>query len=355
MIETVGAPDAASQIAAFVFSVLLIDDQGRIAEANYAAEEMLGRSAQRLVGCELLSVIAPSDERVACRLATGEGPMVARGISLVAAGCERLTNVTSSPLHGRPGWRVVTLSDAGQSGETSEDDRVGLRAPSVLAHEIKNPLSAIRGASQLLARRVEPRDKALTDMISNEVDRIAKLIDRMQQLGARPSTVSEPVNLHEAIRNAMATVRAGRPDAAELVEEFDPSLPAVAADQSALEQVLINLLVNACDASTEADAAQVIVRTRFASGLVLNAIRFGKATRLPIEITVSDRGPGIDPALRDHIFEPFVTSKPHGQGLGLALVRKLLRDMGGRIVHERDARAGQTHFRINLPVAGEGK
>nr|WP_282098630.1 ATP-binding protein [Qipengyuania proteolytica] len=150
----------------------------------------------------------------------------------------------------------------------------------------------------------------------------------------------------------MATVRAGKGEGCELVEEFDPSLPPVAADQGALEQVLINLIANACDASGELENPQVTVRTRFVSGLVFNAIRFGKATRLPIEITVTDAGPGIDEALRDHVFEPFVSSKPQGQGLGLALVRKLLRDMGGRIGHERDERAGLTHFRINLPVAG---
>ena len=125
----------------------------------------------------------------------------------------------------------------------------------------------------------------------------------------------------------------------------------VAADQGALEQVLINLIANACDACAGVAEPKVRVRTRFVSGLVFNTIRFGKATRLPIEITVTDGGPGIDPALRDHVFEPFVSSKPHGQGLGLALVRKLLRDMGGRISHERDERAGETHFRINLPIA----
>ena len=150
----------------------------------------------------------------------------------------------------------------------------------------------------------------------------------------------------------MPWLRSGqRTTACELEEEFDPSLPPVAADQGALEQVLINLIANACDACAGVAEPKVRVRTRFVSGLVFNTIRFGKATRLPIEITVTDGGPGIDPALRDHVFEPFVSSKPHGQGLGLALVRKLLRDMGGRISHERDERAGETHFRINLPIA----
>ena len=226
-----------------------------------------------------------------------------------------------------------------------------MRAPAVLAHEIKNPLSAIRGASQLIARRASERDRPLATMIEGEVDRIAHLIDRMQQLGSRSSVQTGPCNLHEAIRNAMATVRAGRDDGCELVEEFDPSLPAVEADQGALEQVFINLLANACDACSQIEGARVSVRTRFVSGLVFSAIRFGKATRLPIEITVTDPGPGLPAHLRDHAFEPFVSGKPHGQGLGLALVRKLVRDMGGRIAHERDERAGLTHFRINLAVA----
>ncbi len=352
MTTSTGVPDARAQIAALIFAVLLLDEDDLIVEANHAAEEMFGRSARKLCEKRFWDVVGISDQRLSDTLRSAEARIVARGVTIATAQGERRVNISSSPLHGAAGWRVLTLSDAGQPEiDDDENERVELRAPAVLAHEIKNPLSAIRGASQLLARRVAGKDKPLARMISAEVDRIAQLIDRMQQLGAKPVEITGPCNLHEAIRNAMGTVRAGRAEPCELVEEFDPSLPPVAADQGALEQVLINLMANACDASAGIDDARVKVRTRFASGLVFNTIRFGKVTRLPIEITVIDSGPGIDPALHEHVFEPFVSSKPQGQGLGLALVRKLLRDMGGRISHERDERAGETHFRINLPVA----
>ncbi len=352
MSEPCGGPDAATQIAGLIFAVLLIDGSNRIVEVNPAAEEMLGRGAQRLRGLCLDAAIGLEDERLKTSLSEADAQVVARGITLSTPNGEQRVNFTSSPMHGHRGWRVVTLSEVGQSQAADDEERMELRAPAVLAHEIKNPLSAIRGASQLLERRVAGKDKNLAAMILGEVDRIAQLIDRMQQLGAKPVEMTGPCNLHEAIRNAMATVRTGRATTCEMVEEFDPSLPPVAADQGALEQVLINLIANACDASADVEAPQVTVRTRFVSGLVFSAVRLGKATRLPIEITVTDAGPGLDPALRDHAFEPFVSSKPHGQGLGLALVRKLLRDMGGRIVHDRDERNGLTHFRINLPVAG---
>lgn len=347
-----GAPDARDQLASLIFAVLLLDEDDKIVEANHAAEEMLGRSARKLSEKRFWDVVGISDQRLSDRLQSNDAQIVARGATIATAIGDRRVNISSSPMPGENGWRVLTLSDAGQrENDEDETERVELRAPAVLAHEIKNPLSAIRGASQLLARRVAGKDKPLAQMISTEVDRIAQLIDRMQQLGAKPVEITGPCNLHAAIRNAMATVRAARTTACELEEEFDPSLPPVAADQGALEQVLINLIANACDACAGVAEPKVRVRTRFVSGLVFNTIRFGKATRLPIEITVTDGGPGIDPALRDHVFEPFVSSKPHGQGLGLALVRKLLRDMGGRISHERDERAGETHFRINLPIA----
>jgi two-component system nitrogen regulation sensor histidine kinase GlnL len=192
-------------------------------------------------------------------------------------------------------------------------------------------------------------------MITDEVDRIASLIDRMQSLGKRAAEPIASFNLHEAVRNALATVRAAGLGEAALREEFDPSLPAVLGNRAALEQVIVNLVANARDACAAAGAGTITVRTRFVSGLIFSAIHPGRSVRLPIELTVSDDGPGIDPSLRDHVFEPFVTSKPGGQGLGLALVRKLVRDMDGRIAHERDECACLTHFRIHLPAARQGR
>jgi two-component system, NtrC family, nitrogen regulation sensor histidine kinase GlnL len=344
-------PDAASQLAGFVFAVLLLDPDGRVIEANPAAEDLLGRSATRLIGARLTDIASIGDPRVEAGLAEPDAPLVARDVPLATGTLTRRVNLTSSPLHGHPGWRMVTISEAGLGGE-EQGEGMELRAPAILAHEIKNPLAAIRGAGQLLARRLEARDKPLAGIIAAEVDRIAGLIDRMQQLGSAPKVDrGSGCNLHEAIRSALASVRAARGDRVELIEEFDPSLPPVAAEAAALEQVLINLVSNGCDACAGAAHPRVVVRTRFVSGLVYNVIRFGKATRLPVEIVVADNGPGIAPELRDHVFEPFVTGKAHGQGLGLALVRKLVRDMGGRIAHERDDKAGLTSFRINLAVA----
>lgn len=352
MSASLAAPDAASQIGSFVFAVVLLDPDGIIAEANPAAEHLFGQSVQRLVGRKLDDILTIADPRVLRGLGEADAPLVARGIRAIAAMGERRINLTSSPLHSHAGWRVLTLSDAGTETEEPEE-ALELRAPAILAHEIRNPLSAIRGASQLLSRRLPERDRALAAIVMNEVDRIAGLIDRMQQLGSAASVQIASCNLHECIRAAMASVRAARGDGVTLVEAFDPSLPPVAADPAALEQVLINLLTNACDASAGLAEPQVAVRTRYVSGLAYNVVRLGKATRLPVEITVTDGGPGIEPRLRDHVFEPFVTSKPHGQGLGLALVRKLVREMGGRIAHDRDARAGLTHFRINLAISQE--
>jgi two-component system nitrogen regulation sensor histidine kinase GlnL len=348
--EAVEAPDARTQIASLVFAAILLDPEVKVRQANPAAEEMLGSSAARMIGRSFFDIVAIGDSRVADSLRETEGRMIARGIAIEADRRERRVNLTCSPISGDPCWRIVTLSDAGQDNEDRDAERVELRAPAVLAHEIKNPLAAIRGASQLLDRRAPEKDRALTQLIATEVDRIAQLIDRMQQLGSAAAITAAPCNLHEAIRNAVGTVRTSRGGVA-IIEEFDPSLPLVLADRGALEQILINLVANACEASERAADPQVVVRTRFTGGRVFNAVRSGKATRLPIEVSVIDNGPGIDPALRDHVFEPFVSSKPQGQGLGLALVRKLVRDMGGRIAHERAEHAGLTQFRINLPMA----
>jgi two-component system, NtrC family, nitrogen regulation sensor histidine kinase GlnL len=152
------------------------------------------------------------------------------------------------------------------------------------------------------------------------------------------------------VRRASAVIAAGG-KAPVIVEEFDPSLPQVLGNADALLQVLINLIANAADACRAVPEPRIVIRTRFASGLQLHMGADGKTLRLPIELRVSDNGAGIDPAMRDHLFEPFVTTKKSGQGLGLALVRRLVRDMNGRVAHDRDEAAGLTHFRLHLAVA----
>lgn len=352
-------PNPATIIGGMVFAVLLLDAEGRIAETNHAAEMLLGKSDKRLSRQLFSEVVELIDERVVDHLSQPDASLVARDIRLFVDGQEHRVNLTISPLAAFPGWRVLTLSDSGRddAAREQEGEAASLGAPAILAHEIRNPLAAIRGAAQLVARKLEPAERHLARMITDEVDRIARLIDRMQQLGRTTPEKLGPTNLHEAIRSAIATVRAAGNDGIEIVEEFDPSLPSVLANRDALEQVLINLLSNARDALRNSDAAkpQVSVRTRFVSGFAFSAVHFGRTVKLPIEITVTDNGTGIEETLRDHVFEPFVTSKKSGQGLGLALVRKLVRDMQGRIAHERDTRLGLTHFRVHLAVANREK
>lgn len=353
-----GEPDLHRQIASLPLVVLLLAPGQRIASANPAAEQFFGQSQRRLVGRDLATLLRFAEPRLAERLSDSESPVSAREIeALVFGQGNRRLDITAAPVVDTPGWQILTLHDASATDAMGEntggaDDAV-LRAPEILAHEIKNPLAGIRGAAQLLGRKLAAKDQALTRLIADEVDRIANLIDQMQTLTRRTTASLEPTNLHHSIRRAIAVIGAAGTGRIRFEEEFDPSLPLVIGNGDALVQVLINLLANAREACEGQSAPHIIVRTRFASGLQLQSTGAGPPVRLPIELRVSDNGPGVDPAMREHIFEPFVTSKKSGQGLGLALVRKLVGEMNGRISHERDESGGWTHFRVHMALAGE--
>jgi two-component system, NtrC family, nitrogen regulation sensor histidine kinase GlnL len=349
--------EAQRQLASLPLAVVLLGPGQTFASANPAAEQFFGQSFRRLAGRPLGDLLRFDEALLAERLAESDAQVSARaaGVSVPGQGPRRV-DVIVAPLIDQPGWQVLTLHDIG-SAEAMRDNPSGgedslLRAPEVLAHEIKNPLAGIRGAAQLLGRKLEGGDLALTGLIADEVDRIAKLIDQMQSLSRRTAPDLAPCNLHEAVRRARAVIEAGG-RAPPIVEEFDPSLPLVLGNADALVQVLINLIANASDACRAVDEPRIVIRSRFASGLQLHMGADGSTVRLPIELRVSDNGGGIDPAMRDHLFEPFVTTKKSGQGLGLALVRRLVRDMKGRIGHDRDEAAGLTHFRLHLAVAAE--
>ncbi|WP_240704664.1 two-component system sensor histidine kinase NtrB [Croceicoccus sediminis] len=350
------APEAARLIASMSQAVIVLRPGLRISSVNAAAEQLLGQGARRLSGKTLSAVVEFGESRLMDMMADSDVQISARDIAtrIGKSDAARL-NLAIAPVIGHPGWQILTLTAPteldGLEGTATEREDNTLRAPEVLAHEIKNPLAGIRGAAQLLARKLRAKDRSLAELIADEVDRIAQLIDQMQSLSRRTRQPARPLNLHVAVRRALAVVQASAADQVRIVEEFDPSLPEVMANNDALMQVLINLLTNASEACSAMPRPRVTVRTRFASGIALHSQTRLSPLRLPIEITVSDNGPGIDPAVREHIFEPFVTSKKTGQGLGLALVRKLVRDMDGRISHDRDENAGITSFRIHLPVA----
>ena len=358
-------PDPQRLIASLPLAVVLLAPDLTIAATNPAAEQLIGRSARRLTGRSVDALFRFQEPRIAERLAEGDAQLFARDV-LVRIGEEpaRRLDVMLAPVTHHPGWQMLTLHESfgveGLGGDGSGSGRgegAPLRAPEVLAHEIKNPLAGIRGAAQLLARSASGPDRVLTDLITAEVDRIAKLVDQMQSLGRRGAEPALPCNLHEAVRRAQAVLAASDRWDIAIAEEFDPSLPPVLCNPDALVQVVLNLLSNAGEACVQGSASagqpRIVVRTRFASGIRLHGALGETPIRLPIELRISDNGPGIDPALRDHIFEPFVSGKKSGQGLGLALVQKLVREMHGRITHDREAATGLTHFRLHLPVANE--
>lgn len=346
------APPAHRQLASLAIATILLDPGLVIRAVNGAAEQLIGLGSRRLIGRRLDAILGFPDGRLSERLAEGDAQITAHAVSISLQNrATRRVDLTLAPVLDHQGWQVMTLQEAVDARELDEDSYNAVRTPAILAHEIKNPLAGIRGAAQLLARKAGDQERPLTRLITDEVDRIAKLIDRMQSLGREQPEPVSACNVHEAVRHARTVVEVAGKETVDLVEEFDPSLPAVLGNHDALVQIFINLVSNAIEACKGVNEAKVIVRTRFVSGFVMNAIRLGRPIRLPIEIRVSDNGPGIDPALRDHIFEPFVSSKANGQGLGLALVKKLVRDMNGRITHERDESGGWTHFSIHLPMA----
>ncbi len=360
---TLAGPDAQRQIASLPLAIVLLSPGLHIASANPAAEQFFGQSLRRLAGRRLTDALTFTEARMIERIADSETPVSAREIDVAVAGQgPRRLDITVTPVIDQPGWQLLTLHDNSAADAFGEDSggavSAALRGPEILAHEIKNPLAGIRGAAQLLARKVRGKDNALTDLITAEVDRIALLIDQMQTLSRRTPSPLEPCNLHESVRRAIAVISAAEgalESGPRIEEEFDPSLPSVQGNPDGLVQVVINLLSNAREACVGVARPRVMVRTRFASGLQLHSSDTDRPVRLPVELRVSDNGPGVPPAMREHIFEPFVTTKKSGQGLGLPLVRKLVRDMSGRISHERDEAQGWTHFRIHLPLANETK
>ena len=363
MTKIVSMPDALSLLSSLPDPLLAIDEEGSILFANDASESFFGRSRTRMENQQVQSLFRMDGEELGSILKERERSVSAQNVRLhLNDGRVAQANLLLAPVQDHPGWRLLMIDPllperefAGQA--TKPGEQAALGAPAVLGHEIKNPLAGIKGAAQLLAKKLDSKQRAMTDLIIAEVDRIARIIDQMQHLGRKGPANIGPNNIHVILDRAIQSLRAARPDLPQITISFDPSLPDVLVDKDAILQVLINLLQNAADALVDVENPSISVTTRYVLGGLLrqpDALgEDGVPIRLPIEVTIADNGPGVPKRIETELFSPFVTTKRDGQGLGLAIVRKLMRDMNGRIVYERDEQAGLTLFRVLMPMAGK--
>lgn len=338
--------------------VLLVDGAGRIVEANSAAEHFFQASKTVLrrhplayfipFGSPLLSLVDQVRERAA---AVNEYRV---DIGTPRNGGERIVDIYASPAGDPPDGVVIVLQERSMADKLDRQLTHRSAARSVtglaamLAHEIKNPLSGIRGAAQLLESSVDDSDRALTRLICDEADRIVKLVDRMEVFSDERPIEREPVNIHSVLDHVRRIAQSGFARHIRIGDEYDPSLPPVYANRDQLVQVFLNLLKNAAESIGGAAEGEIVLTTAFKPGFRLTVPGSADRVTLPLEFCVRDNGPGVPADLLPHLFDPFVTSKANGTGLGLALVAKIIGDHGGVIECESQPR--KTVFRVLMPA-----
>jgi two-component system nitrogen regulation sensor histidine kinase GlnL len=342
---------------ALPFPAFVISADVEIAEVNDAAEgfcmasrkQMRGRALVRFAGEGSAVVDAVKQAQGGMRSVVLHDVKVgwggeARGVANVQA--TRLdAGEVLLMLHPRS---IADKMDRSLSHRNAARSVAGMAA--MLAHEIRNPLAGISGAAQLLSGGLGPEDRELTEVIEDEAKRIGELVNRVEAFGEMGPSAVEPVNIHDIIDRAKRAAAAGFAAHMRFKEVFDPSIPPTAGSAEQLMQVLVNLLKNAAEAVPEGGVIRL--KTAYRPGVKLS-LPGKRRQSLPIEISIKDNGPGIAPSILDDVFEPFVSTKASGTGLGLSLVSKIMADHGGVVDCKSDANG--TEFRLLLPVWKEAR
>ncbi len=354
-IDVAAAPNAEEMLSVAPTAMLLVDPAGIIDHVNSATEALLNASAPSLMGQALTDVISIPD----IYDWRGDSAFAAYDVELTTQrGQGFRADLHITPFSDRPGWLLVSLQagvPAHRMGHQLEraSGRAAVRIAAMLAHEIKNPLAGIKGAAQLLGRSVDAAGERMTSLIRDEVDRVAALIDRMEGFTDTRSLPCAPENIYAIIDHARAVALSGFGDVISIEERYDPSLPMVFVHRDSLIQIVLNLLKNAAETAEPGQIRKVIISTAFRHGVSVASSQGGGKTPLPIELSIADDGPGAPADIVENLFDPFVSTKERGHGLGLALVDKLVRDMGGIVQYARSGSPEMTIFRVLLPRAME--
>ena len=361
--------EAQALLSALPVPVMSLDAGDRFRQANSAAEQFLGVSLTQLRQMRLQDLL-PADSPLFLLIGQVRQDGVTVSEHEITLESPRLSRrqvtVRAAPLPDEAGGVVLVLQNS--ATVRALDQQLGFRnaarsvagMAAILAHEVKNPLSGIRGAAQLLENTVSAADRELAELIRDEADRIRDLVDRMEVFGERPIE-RRAVNIHRVMEHVRLLSQSGFASHLRFSELYDPSLPPVWGSRDQLVQVLLNLVKNAAEAITDSDryaheaGGEITLITAYQHGVRL-AAPGGRRVDLPLLVIVRDNGPGIPEDIRPSLFDAFVTSKPTGSGLGLAMVAKIVGDHGGLI--EVESRPGRTEFRLHLPVladeAGDG-
>lgn len=343
--------------------VIMVDAEGIVCFANWEAESFFAASAAHLgrhtldtfipFGSPLLELIEQVRER---RAAVNEYRV---DLSSPRLGSDKLVDLYVAPVAGLPGNVVVVFQERSMADKIDRQltHRAAARSvtglASMLAHEIKNPLSGIRGAAQLLEMSVGDEDRALARLIRDETDRIVSLVDRMEIFSDERPVDRTPVNIHSVLDHVKAVAKAGFARKIKFVELYDPSLPSVYANRDQLVQIFLNLVKNAAESIGDDPNGEIVLTTAYRPGIKLSVAGTREKISLPLEFCVQDNGPGVPPDLVSHLFDPFITTKTNGSGLGLALVAKIIGGHGGIV--ECDSQNRKTTFRILMPVSPDGR